>query len=396
MRNHILFISTATTSRVVNSVFKNSGRNPGFSIQNYYNMLIDGFTCNNMQVEVLSKPVAKYSEKHLLPPSLEETENNVHYKYIKPIRSSLISRAYQLFASFIYTLFWCVRNRGKGIIFCDTLKVTICIGSLLATKLTFTKSVGMITDMPGMTGIGSGTGSIGGLWTKLHLLFLPYFSGFVLISEHTNKVINKYNKPYIIMEGLVRDQFDNNVGTLKKNKYFTFLYAGGLAKEYGLEMLVKAFKLLKRENLRLVIYGSGPYEDELKRETLSDPRIEYRGVALNEVIVEEEKKATILVNPRLTTGEFTKYSFPGKNMEYMLSGTPTLTTKLAGMPIDYYRYVYVFEDETVDGFYKKLFEVSEYDEERLRIKGIMARDYILENKNNIIQTKRIIDFIQQL
>ena len=36
-------------------------------------------------------------------------------------------------------------------------------------------------------------------------------------------------------------------------------------------------------------------------------------------IVKEEKKSTLLVNPRFTNEEYTKYSFPSKNMEYMAS-----------------------------------------------------------------------------
>ena len=55
--------------------------------------------------------------------------------------------------------------------------------------------------------------------------------------------------------------------------------------------------------------------------------------------VAEELKATLLVNPRPTTEEFTIYSFPSKNMEYMASGTPLLTTKLPGMPEEYHQYV---------------------------------------------------------
>ena len=44
-----------------------------------------------------------------------------------------------------------------------------------------------------------------------------------------------------------------------------------------------------------------------------------------------------------------KYSFPSKNMEYMVSGTPVLTTRLPGMPMEYYPYVYFIEEESADG-----------------------------------------------
>ena len=73
------------------------------------------------------------------------------------------------------------------------------------------------------------------------------------------------------------------------------------------------------------------------------PAVKYKGVAPNAVIVEEELKATLLVNPRPTGEEYTKYSFPSKNMEYMASGTPVLTTCLPGMPAEYNEYVYLLK-----------------------------------------------------
>ena len=47
--------------------------------------------------------------------------------------------------------------------------------------------------------------------------------------------------------------------------------------------------------------------------------------------------------------EYTKNSFPSKNMEYMVSRTPIMTTKLPGMPEKYDPYVYFIEDESPDG-----------------------------------------------
>lgn len=96
--------------------------------------------------------------------------------------------------------------------------------------------------------------------------------------------------------------------------------AGGLHERYGLKMLVDAFVSNNLPGLKLVIYGSGPYEEELKGVCSQHNTVEYRGVAPNDEIVKAERDATLLVNPRPTHEEFTKYSFPSKNMEYMVSG----------------------------------------------------------------------------
>ena len=143
-----------------------------------------------------------------------------------------------------------------------------------------------------------------------------------------------------------------------------------------------------------MFYGNGPYVDELISVCEQDPRIEYRGLAENEVIVAEEKKASLLVNPRPTDQDFVKYSFPSKNLEYMLSGTPLLTTDLPGMPIEYHQYVYLFDKQSVDGYAESIKKVMSIPKERLKEKGLEARNFVLREKNKAIQTARIKSFIK--
>ena len=63
------------------------------------------------------------------------------------------------------------------------------------------------------------------------------------------------------------------------------------------------------------------------------------------------RRADVLVNPRPNEGEYTKYSFPSKNIEYLLSGNPVVGYMLSGMPEDYRRFVYEISpnSEPADG-----------------------------------------------
>ena len=106
-------------------------------------------------------------------------------------------------------------------------------------------------------------------------------------------------------------------------------------------------------------------------------------------------KIIVLIDGQKVSEEYTKYSFPSKNMEYMVSGTPVLTTKLSGMPKDYYQYVYFIENETVAGIQDVLNNLMNLPENELIQKGIEARNFILNNKNNVIQTKKIIKTIEK-
>jgi glycosyltransferase involved in cell wall biosynthesis len=125
-----------------------------------------------------------------------------------------------------------------------------------------------------------------------------------------------------------------------------------------------------------------------------DPRILYFGVVNNSTVVKRLEEALVLINPRPTTEEFTKFSFPSKNMEYMVSGTPLLTTKLPGMPVEYNEYVYLFEDESITGISKTLnFLLSKKDEE-LRSFGNKAKQFVLSKKSNVMQAKKIIVFLK--
>lgn len=216
--------------------------------------------------------------------------------------------------------------------------------------------------------------------------------GYVFLTEQMNELININKKPYIVMEGIV-DDTSKLLKNQLENKYKekVCIYAGGLYESYGVKNLVEAFKLLEQENIRLHIYGKGELEEYLKN--IQDTRIKYLGVVDNEYIMEEEIKATLLINPRFTNEEYTKYSFPSKNMEYMASGTPILTTKLPGMPEEYYDYIYCFEDESIKGMKEKLEIILSLDKIVLHEKGLEQKKFITTYKNNLEQTKRIMNLI---
>ena len=78
----------------------------------------------------------------------------------------------------------------------------------------------------------------------------------------------------------------------------------------------------------------------------------------------------------------------------MASGTPVLTTKLPGMPEEYYPYVYLFEDETTEGMAKTLGQVLCLPEQELREMGIRGKQFVLSKKNNVYQTQKIVNLLK--
>ena len=93
---------------------------------------------------------------------------------------------------------------------------------------------------------------------------------------------------------------------------------------------------------------------------------------------------------------FAKYSFPSKNMEYMASGTAVLTTNLPGMPKEYLPYVYIFDDETTEGYAKVLRYVLSLPQDELNRKGMEAKTFVMTEKNNIVQAEKLVNMVMEL
>lgn len=66
----------------------------------------------------------------------------------------------------------------------------------------------------------------------------------------------------------------------------------------------------------------------------------YYGNVAHEKITQKEKEADLLINPRFTSGAYTEYSFPSKIIEYLESGTPIISSKLKGIPEEYFNYIF--------------------------------------------------------
>ena len=80
----------------------------------------------------------------------------------------------------------------------------------------------------------------------------------------------------------------------------------------------------------------------------------------------------------------------------MLSGTPVISTRLPGIPKDYFEHMYYFEKDSCDGIYETLKEVLSKSDDELRDKGLDAHDYILKEKNNVIMTSKIISLFNSI
>lgn len=224
------------------------------------------------------------------------------------------------------------------------------------------------------------------------------FDGYVLYSKYMREILNCDEKNSIVIEGIISSNNHikpskvKNINTSKK----IVLYAGGIIKEYGIENLVYGFIKSNIKNAELHLYGSGPYTQELSEICKDYTCIKYFGLVAPHEVKQRISEATLLVNPRPSHNEFTKYSCPSKTLEYMASGVPLLMTRLDGVPKEYYDYVYTIEDESIEGISTDLKKIlNKSRSERLK-KGCKAREFILSNKTEEVQTSKLLSFIDKL
>lgn len=395
----ILFVSDVTSNNLFETAIQQGKVNSGFAIQKFCNLLVRGFNDNEAKVTSLS--VAPFSvpyKKTIYSKFKDEIERNVFYKYIPFLGIPIFKQAFTFFYSFFYTIKWCMEEK-KGsdtVVFCDVLKISVSFGCVLAARIMQVKSTGLVTDMPGtMSKKDKNLSFKQKSIAFFNKSYIGLFNSYIFMTELANKVLNHSNKPYMLFDGLV-DSEDKDWKIEEKYEDKVITYAGGVGQRNGVKMLVEAFKLLKIPDAKLFIFGDGPYAKELLEEAKQDNRICYKGIASNYEVMMAEKKSTLLVDPYPTSDEFTFYSYPSKNIEYMMSGTPLVTTRFVGIQKEDYPYIYFFDEETVEGYARTLTNILKEDRNVLKEKGALARRYVYENKNNILQGRRIIKFLRSL
>lgn len=292
------------------------------------------------------------------------------------------------------------KNSQNCVIICDVLNQSLAYAARKCGKQYGIPVVGIVTDVPGHTS-GARRKSysvirrvIAELAEKNSERNLKRYDAYLLLTEAMNSIVNKNGKPYIVLEGHCDSKMGQKENSLAaKNQPKVAMYAGGIHKEFGIERLVNAFVKGCFNDWELHIYGDGNYQKDLTELTVKTPNVKYFGVQPNSVIVENQLKATLLLNPRLTDAEYVKYSFPSKTLECMASGTPLCTTRLPGMPAEYYPYVYFFDDETEDGMLHTLKDVLGKDAETYHALGKKSKAFVMTEKTNVKQAKKLLDFI---
>lgn len=258
----------------------------------------------------------------------------------------------------------------------------------------------IVPDLPQYMKLGANPGVFYRIFKSIDIKLidklLKYVDYYVFLTKHMAEYFHISSEKYVVVEGMVdSNEMIKGDESISHSEEKTILYTGTLNFKYGIQTLLEAFKLIVCPNYKLLICGEGEAEGRIVELSKSDSRIEYLGLLKREDVVSLQKNATVLINPRGYEDEYTKYSFPSKIMEYLMSGRPTIAYKLPGIPEEYDKFIYFINDMTVESMAAKILQVCEEDTDVLDEFGRAAKEFVLTKKNNIKQCEKIINLFTE-
>lgn len=381
---NIIYISSLIPPAFLDEILSKFGGNYVVAPNKFHHTIVEGFIENGHKV----KAISHLPEQTKYIDYMQEDE--IEYYFIKYSAKSKLKHL-----QIAIGVYRCIRNIIKegfipDVLICDVLNVSICLGALFAGKKFKVKTVGIVTDLLGVSEHEEKS-ILHRIAAKISNSYSKYFGYYVLLTQQMNDIVNPKKRPYIIMEGICDCKNAVPLGN-KEIKCRRLFYAGGRPSKDGVNILISAFKRLPYKDVELHIYGNMP--NQIKGRDETDKRIFYHGIVDNNTIVQEERTSYLLINPRPTGELYTLYSFPSKVMEYMVTGVPMVTTKLSGIPEEYFNYVFSFEESSEQCYFETLLHILSIPNSILLEKGNSAQKFVLNRKNKIVQTARIIELIK--
>ena len=365
--------------------------------------IYEGFCANFQQSITLFNvlPVGsfpQYYSKPFIKKSVFDDEINQGHVNIGFCNVKLIRKWHQPKKIFAQLKKWCAKNSGDKTLFVYTVSAPFMTAvAKLKKRFPELKVCAIIADLPNMSNLSANKSLVLRLFEQKlaadSYSAIRCVDAFALLTRQMADYM-KLDKPYVVMEGIStfsQLQEKKESGNLK-----TILYTGTLHKRFGVLNLVEAFRAIDNPDYRLVICGMGDCEAEITKQACDDSRIDFKGQLRREDILKLQQEATVLVNPRQNNEEFTKYSFPSKNLEYLSSGIPLVAYKLDGIPDEYDEYINYVGDNSMEALRDKLIHVCEDATGSVRECAARAVSFVRNEKNAQKQTLKIKQMVDAL
>lgn len=220
---------------------------------------------------------------------------------------------------------------------------------------------------------------------------------FVVLTPFMAERIGIEPSRFVVVEGIF-DEVDyapEEVAPPDDPGRRSFLYSGSLAARYGILDLLEAFERIEAPDARLWICGSGDAGAAVADLARRDRRVRYLGQLPRDQVLGLQGHASVLVNPRPPTHEFTRYSFPSKTMEYMGAGKPVIMHRLPGVPDDYLSLVIAPTSPDGAGLEAAMRRAIAMSDAELAAIGAAGRHLVTTRKNPMVQCAKILEMVRR-
>lgn len=355
------------------------------------------------KVEVLSTaPLLNYPHSRLLfAPSgkwrIDDTIPAIMVSFVNLLGLKHITR---FIATLAFVFQWTLRNRKyERIIILHGVQSCKIWGVLLGQVLARCITVPFLTDDLGIALVWERAfvKKIRQIDVKLMKRGLQKVSGVIAMTEKLAENLAP-GRPKLIMPAIqksITSPVANKVHD-SGNHPFTIVYAGGLFYNYGISLLLDAFRKANRPDWRLMIAGKGNLESVVRQVAENNPKVQFLGFLDSKSMKKLYQTASVLVNPRLISTPIAELSFPSKIAEYLSTGIPVVSTDLPVFNDDFRRHLIIARSDTPEELIRCLEDVSSWSDHQRESWRTRAIEFVQEELSPKVQGTRIRSFVESL
>lgn len=398
----ILLLGSLISPEEMEKLNNGSKQKASVAPNNYETMLAKGLQENGAQVEVISIPaVAAYPNSifKTIPAKQETLQCGTPVQWLPFVNIQLLKQWTIRRNTRRYIRKWLKENKNEPekVVLMYSIYPPYSDPTVRLCRAHKCHLSAVIADLPEYMYTWGNLKGLKGIYanhlSKQMLRLQIACDSYVLFTEKMAARMGIQDKPYMVSEGFSDVSIYDNIANTEKYETKNIIYAGNLSKLYGIRTLVDGFMQLQGD-YELHFYGSGPDVPYIEQCSQRDSRIKYFGRVSRDEILTALKKSHLIVINKPTSDDYSNYSFSSKILECMASGTPVLTTRVGGMPTEYYDYFRFIDDETPAGIAKAMeaaFGLS--DNERTQL-GENAKAFAAREKNYQAMTRKILEFLQ--
>jgi glycosyltransferase involved in cell wall biosynthesis len=174
------------------------------------------------------------------------------------------------------------------------------------------------------------------------------------------------------------------------------VYAGGLYRDSGIDLLAESFCRAKWADKKLIIFGTGELESTIRAYSRKNSNILYMGFIDPKKMDKVYAAADILINPRRISTLISLQSFPSKLVEYVCTGKPVISTNMPALNDDFKKHLMIAYADEPEEIIRCIEEVSSWDSNKRDQWRMQVIEYVKKELAPEVQGTRIREFVQRL